>query len=225
MKRNLAASIGLVILACATGAAAAITTFHTTLRNPGPNEPPGIVACGSSVGGGTLTYDDSSHTLSGTLSFPAPATTAILYGPPSNYLYGLDCGSSPCAINVQLQSTDEPDLLASKDIAFLQSSGKPAVMSGYIVSDDGGIDSCELDSGAPLADAGASADAAVPDAAAADASSSGNELLVASCSAGAGPHSTSGALVLTFAVALLAGRRRARGPRGVIARQTPAHDR
>ena len=209
MKTNVTAAIGLVIIACATGAAAAITTFHTTLRNPGPSDE-GIAACGAPVGSGTFAYDDSTHALSGTLTFsPAPATTAILYGPPTNYLSGLNCYSSPCSVQVQLQSADEADLLSSKDIAFLQTSGTPSNIAGYVVNDDGGIDSCSVDAGGvPQPDSGVTVDAGVPisDAAGSDAGPP-DELLVGSCSH-AGPPTRGASLGVLFAAAVLVARRR-----------------
>jgi len=218
--KSVAAAIGLSVIACATGAAAAITTFHTTLRNPGPTDPPtAIAACGSPVGSGTFAYDDSSHSLTGNLTFtPAPATTAILYGPPSNYLHGLNCGGSPCSVSVQMLSTEEADLLASKDVAFLQSNGQPATMSGYIVNDDGGIDSCDLevDAGTPMDGGTSSSDAAtVPDASApsdAAVADTGkpDELLEASCSASTGPRPKGVAPIVAFAALFLVARRRAK---------------
>lgn len=126
----------MALLVVATGAAAAVSTYHLTIFGPGK-------CSAHAVGTGTLSYDDGSHVLSGKVTHSvAPVTTTILYGPPDPSATG--CPTSPCFINANLAPAGddagarEQKLADGEFVLFIQGPAG-AVYYGQVVADDGGI--------------------------------------------------------------------------------------
>lgn len=230
LKRQVTVAIGIAIIIAATGAAAAVSTYHTTLRNPGVNGF-GKRPCGSIIGGaGTFSYDDATTMLRGSyqLTSPAPATTTFILGFPSSLPIPF-CDGGACTLARTLSSADGgPEyyerLLADGGLTlYVGYSTAGQIFSGQLLPDDASVpDLCDGDAGGSESEVDASQpppsappeDAAVPAARPSPASNDVQPATTSGCAAAASgcSHVPLCGVGGIFAVAALRRRRRIATP-------------